>query len=241
MTRIECPICFTKYKENPTICSNCGYQNLKSYVYEIESKELYNKLLNDELFSVYKYTKAVYSGEIPYEMDKMYINEGEYDYLQSAYSKRGLAFVDYVATEKRTVADTGILAFEPAVSLILNVNEIKSDFLDESQVKILFLGKDVEKIDYFFNTQLKYFSVDSKNKYFSSKDNVLFNKDKTRLIYYCNLNNKEEYTVPSSVKVIGKCAFYNLKNLRLLNLPKGVKLENKAINSSNLEIRYYEL
>ena len=238
MVRIECPICFTKYKENPTICSICGYQSLKSFVYECENKDLYNKLLNDELFSIYKYTKAVYCGDIFFEKDLLYINEDEKNYVQSAYSKRGLALVDYTIKGRSTVADGGILAFEPAKSLILNVNEIKRDFLDESQVRILFLGKDVEKIDFFFGANLKYLSVDSKNKYFSSEDNVLFNKDKTKLIYYCNLNNKEEYTVPSSVKVIGKYAFRNLISLKAINLPKSVVLEDSALNTHSIDVRY---
>ena len=240
MIRIECPICFTKYKENPTICSNCGYQNLKSFIYENENKELHDKYMNDELFSVYKYTKAVYSGKIPFENDKLNINEDECDYVQSAYSKRGLALVDYTVKGKTSVADSGILAFEPAKALILNVNEIKRDFLDESQVRILFLGKDVEKIDFFFGANLKYLSVDSKNRYFSSEDNVLFDKDKARLIYYCNLNNKEEYTVPSYVKVIGKYAFRNLKSLKVINLPKSVILEDNALNTYSIKVRYYE-
>ena len=82
------------------------------------------------------------------------------------------------------------------------------DFKENTQ---LIQGK-YEKIDFFFGANLKYLSVDSKNRYFSSEDNVLFDKDKARLIYYCNLNNKEEYTVPSYVKVIGKYAFRNLKS-----------------------------
>ena len=46
MTRIICPICFTKYKENPTICSNCGYNHLKSYIYETENNDLNKEFLN---------------------------------------------------------------------------------------------------------------------------------------------------------------------------------------------------
>lgn len=54
---------------------------------------------------------------------------------------------------------------------------------------------------------LKSITVDSNNQYYSVQDNVLFNKDKTVLVYYpCGLD-ATEYTVPSGTKEISSHAF----------------------------------
>ena len=50
-------------------------------------------------------------------------------------------------------------------------------------------------------------TVDENNKYFSSIDGVLFNKDKTVLLYYPQGSKRTEYTVPDCVKTIGEEAF----------------------------------
>ena len=56
--------------------------------------------------------------------------------------------------------------------------------------------------------------VDDGNKYYSSVDGVLFNKDQTELIW-CPKQSSDTYTVPSSVKVIKEGAFgeSDLKNI----------------------------
>ncbi len=60
----------------------------------------------------------------------------------------------------------------------------------------------------FYNCEnLETVTVDENNKYFSSIDGVLFNKDKTVLIYYPQGSKRTEYTVPDCVKTIGEAAF----------------------------------
>ena len=49
---------------------------------------------------------------------------------------------------------------------------------------------------------LREFIVDEENKYFSSQDGVLFNKDKTVLISYPKMRQAKEYVVPETVKII---------------------------------------
>lgn len=71
-------------------------------------------------------------------------------------------------------------------------------------------------------TNLKSISVSSKNKKFSSVDGVLFDKDKERLILYPSGNEKKEYTLPNSVKVINESAFFRCKNIEKVNLPDTV-------------------
>ncbi len=51
-------------------------------------------------------------------------------------------------------------------------------------------------------------NVDPDNKFYSSENGVLFNKNKTELIY-CPKQNSGEYTVPNSIKTIKSLAFAN--------------------------------
>lgn len=64
--------------------------------------------------------------------------------------------------------------------------------------------------------------VHKDNKNYSSEDGVLYNKDKTELIAYAGLPDKEEFFVPDTVKVIKEHAFYNNKTLKRVVLPNGL-------------------
>lgn len=71
--------------------------------------------------------------------------------------------------------------------------------------------------------------VDENNKVYSSQDGVLFNKEKTELIYFPALR-KGSYTVPNSVKTIGSFAFYTCFALEQIILPEGLeRIETKGL------------
>jgi len=243
--RFECPICYTGFNRNPKCCPHCGYEGFEQYVTETENKSLNEEFFKNELFNIYKYTKAVYHGNIPFE--KNIVESDQYEnktHIMSIISDRGLAFVDNHDDNVPVVAEDGILAFERAKSLIINVDLIKNNFLDESQVRILFLGPDVKEIigDYFQRAYLKYIFVDSSNKQYSSENNVLFNKNKTKLIMYPSLKNEEEYRVPETVKEYSFKAFRMLKNLKTLYIPKSSHFTDKAIGNAehpDFRIIYY--
>lgn len=68
-----------------------------------------------------------------------------------------------------------------------------------------------------FQSKLKNINVAQDNKKFCSIDGVMFNKDKTELLYYpCN-KSETAYTVPNSVKKLAKVSFAScqLKDLYL--------------------------
>ncbi|MBR4327659.1 MAG: leucine-rich repeat domain-containing protein [Bacteroidales bacterium] len=69
--------------------------------------------------------------------------------------------------------------------------------------------------------KLQKFEVDTNNKYFTSIDGVLYNHDKTRLI---SCPNRSEYTIPSSVKIIGEYAFQGCKSLTSVTIPNSVEI-----------------
>lgn len=65
-------------------------------------------------------------------------------------------------------------------------------------------------------------TVDSSNPSFCSESGVLFNKDKTTLIYYPLGKNDSSYTIPDGVTVIEQYAFYCNSKLTSVTIPSGV-------------------
>ena len=68
-------------------------------------------------------------------------------------------------------------------------------------------------------TSITYFAVSSDNPNYTVSENVLFNKDKTVLMYYPAAHSRTSYTVPQSVTEIGDGAFVAASNLTELILP----------------------
>ncbi len=97
----------------------------------------------------------------------------------------------------------------------------------------------------FFNcisiTEIK---VDEENEYYCDVDGVLFTKDMENLIHYPVGSDNTEYEIPTEVKNIDGCAFYNALNLKSITIPDSVEsigafaffscegLENVTIPSS---------
>lgn len=89
----------------------------------------------------------------------------------------------------------------------------------------------------FDNTSLKNIVVSAGNKYFSSIDGVLFNKDKTAIILYPNKREDKSYIVPNNTEIITKEAFSNSHNLEHINIPETVNFidSNAFYNCYNLK------
>ena len=71
-------------------------------------------------------------------------------------------------------------------------------------------------------TGLTSITVASENAYYSSDDGVLFNKDKTTLIYYLEGKAADSYTIPDGVTSIGDNAFRYCSKLASLEIPASV-------------------
>ena len=103
--------------------------------------------------------------------------------------------------------------------------------------------------------------VDSNNPSYCSESGVLFNKDKTTLIYYpfgkpdsnyaipdgvtaidefafSNCSKLTSITIPSSVTYIGNYAFYNCSGLTIIYIPGGISIGLEAIPSTAGRITY---
>ena len=65
--------------------------------------------------------------------------------------------------------------------------------------------------------------VDVENKYFSSVDGNLYNKDKTKIIQYAVGKKQNSFAIPDSVTSIGNSAFYGCSGLTSITIPNSLK------------------
>lgn len=82
-------------------------------------------------------------------------------------------------------------------------------------------------------------NVDPNNPYYSSDDGVLFNKDKTELIW-CPKRSDETYTVPKTVKNIQSGAFSNGENITIYIENPNTQLEKNAVGYRRIQWYDYE-
>lgn len=76
--------------------------------------------------------------------------------------------------------------------------------------------------DTFFNCEkLKNVIISENNPNYCAVDNVIYSKDKSKLIYYPAGLTNTTYTVPSETALIGKRAFYNVPGLREVIISEG--------------------
>jgi len=83
-----------------------------------------------------------------------------------------------------------------------------------SELEKLFIPKGIKYVDGFLNTnyltlEFKSFKVDRKNEFYSSEDGVLFNKQKSTLIYYPSQKRTAYYKMPDGVKTVKSYIFYS--------------------------------
>ncbi len=83
--------------------------------------------------------------------------------------------------------------------------------------------KDIEPESFSMNRSLAEINVDAKNECYSSIDGVLYNKDKTEIIYYPIAKLGAEYTVQDGVKTIAPRAFQAFSSLDEVTLPDSIE------------------
>jgi hypothetical protein len=115
------------------------------------------------------------------------------------------------------------------------VKKLGKNAFFNSDVKKLFIPSSVTAIEYSFvgSHKLKEIIVDKDNPKFSSRDGVLFNKDKTELVCYPQGRDIQEYTIPETVEIIGDFAFNNCSFLKEVLIPLSVKIGTNAFEGCN--------
>ena len=123
---------------------------------------------------------------------------------------------------------TGELVIPDSVESIEN-----SSFLYCTNISKVVIGSNLKtisgtsSIDYYNSfracSNLKEFVVKQDNKYFSSQDGILYNKDKTKLILAPSAYEVNDLYIPNSVKEIGDYSFYGSTNVKgKIYLPEGL-------------------
>lgn len=93
-------------------------------------------------------------------------------------------------------------------------NKIESITIPKNVVNIEFCCEEYKS--------LSNINVDSDNKFFSSKEGVLYNKEQTSLLFYPQAKKGAKFIVPNSVKNIRVAAFAFCTELEEITIPKNV-------------------
>ena len=103
------------------------------------------------------------------------------------------------------------------------VKEIGVQIMSTERISTLYIPSSVEKITLGTHTysSLKSITVNPNNKYFSSADGVLFNKNKSELLMYPGEKENNSYTIPSTVSKIHEDAFTG-SNFESVVLPSSI-------------------
>lgn len=164
----QCPICLKEYEQSRFSCCECGFQDYNAYDEQEET-----------LFKIFKYTKNVFLNRIDYApslLDIIYEDEGKV-YVDIISKSRGLEIIE--SQIPNSVAINGVLAFyKDTKALIINCDYAHREFLDESNVKILFVGKNFKGFigEPLHLDRIKYLYVDKDNPYFKAENNILVKK-----------------------------------------------------------------
>ena len=151
--------------------------------------------------------------------------------------------VRYDSTQHPIIVDSTIAPHAVFEGLpVVGIEEITESQEDMLNIQKIIIPETVEFIDSFYEDMiyLSIFDVVDTNPYFSSADGVLFNRDKTELIYFPNAKIMYEYDVPDTVKKIGDGAFKHAK-ITILNCNEGLEEIGSSMIAGNQDIETINL
>ena len=169
------------------------------------------------------------------------------------YSKDIYMLIQYPLAHKRKIymIHTGVrlihdFSFQGAVNLkkiVLpkTVERIEMyAFSGCTSLKTITIPSSVKKIHlspFHSCTLLENIIVDENNEDFTSVDGVLYDKKQTKLIQYPLGKTDTTYTIPSTVEVIGDCAFESSPYLEKMNIPCSVIVIRQNAFASSLKLK----
>ena len=110
----------------------------------------------------------------------------------------------------------------------------KYAFPTNVNLRTIYIPSSINKIEddaFFWCDKLNRIYVDENNKNYSDENGVLFNKDKSVLVYCPFGNIYKEYKVPDTVTTIGNGAFRNRTGLEKIEIPNTVtKIGDNSFN-----------
>ena len=151
---------------------------------------------------------------------------------EAVYNKEKSAMIYYFARKENVTIEEGLRRIGSycfstntkmkTITLPSSLNSIGSQaFWKCNELQELSLSANITNLDPLFIYQVNNVNVtiDKNNKNYTIENNIIFNKDKTKLITI--IGDPEEFTVPDGVKEIGDRAFH-AKNVKKVTIPETV-------------------
>lgn len=171
--------------------------------------------------------------DIKVDKNNKYFVTDDYGALFTKDMTRLLQYPNMNENTKYTVPKTVRIIDDEVFSQCHNLNEVElPDGLEQigsfsfgcSSIRKLDIPASVTSIHTYFcrsSTQLSQINVDKNNKYYSSIDGVLYDKEVKTLLRYPEGKTDKSYTVPDTVTAIGDDALYR-SQLKEITIPSTV-------------------
>ena len=192
---------------------------------------------------------VVISEGISYIDDRAFAEQSELEDVYLPFSMREInskAFMNCTSLSDPVIRGTSLFvgfnsfAGCSAVKCITFESGVRSGFTDAlvgmENLTLVVIGKDVDNVEfdsayslYTGYSTIENVEVDPENECYKSVDGVLYNKDMTELLYYPRGNTNETYTVPDTVKVIGKGVGQFHHYIQKVIIPEGVTTIKDAV------------
>ena len=159
------------------------------------------------------------------DMGSLQDSNDKYNYPWKQYRDEITAI--NIAEGITTISDNAFFNCGKVISVTIpnTVTSIGRSFVFCSLLTSIDIPASVTSIHYRtfeFCGKLESINVDKNNKYFTSVDGVLYNKNKTKLVRYPEGKRDESLVIPSTVKVINKDAFYSCDYIKNVTIPNSV-------------------
>lgn len=195
-------------------------------------------------FGVFAQSDEVASGTCGSNMTWTLDEEGTLTITGTGDMKNYLDSYPWPYTIKKVIIQDGVTSI--AMGAFSNCEELESveiantvvtihsfAFQNCSSLKSITIPESVEKINqdvFKWCNSLTEINVSENNKAYSSADAILFNKDKTELVYYSAGKSNSEYSIPETVLTIGRGAF-SWSSLESIEIPDSVvEISDKAFS-----------
>lgn len=199
--------------------------------YDVLVERVSEFMFSEETFALYKKAKSIANKVVEYDLPTYYTKETHSGYIIEGISspERDIEIVE--CDREDAIADEGIGAFSSIPMLILNVPFVPTKVLDETSVCGLFIGEKVKEIESdCLDQQCRFLYVVSSNPNYYSDNNVIYTKDKSKIVAYAAYKPEEVFEVDDCVKSISRYAFWYTPFLKKLIIGKNVDLSAALID-----------
>ena len=217
-----------------SLCNNVETINLPSTLTSGISGDTFNGMSSLKNINVAKENSNYFS-------ENNFIYTTNYNDLVYAISSEKVLNINNNVKTIKTMALIGCKNAE-IINIPDNVEKIEGSVFSEANkvLKQINIGKGVNNlnVDCIITVDdfIEKVNIDEENPYYSSDENYIYNKDKTKILRF--IKDVESYKIPEGVLTIGSNAFYTMSSkLKNIEFPNTlITIENRAFsNCTNLE------